>query len=228
MYFQLKSWTSIASTDKSHSLIFEPCDSPIYVMSDDKHPSQDDYFLKKFLKLCDISGTRMEFNRQQYRKNIEFDINEKQYHHLRRKILGKKFKDRDTNSYIKKNDLELALLEYPLIHKPVIKTINTQGFKFIFNAELSVYEIEGEEQTVMDAAKDCDILLIGDEKHCKHQRYCVMNSRLNINTMMFQGARGAINIVNFSKRLDKKETKRHEPIADKKRLEFEFTSCYRI
>lgn len=227
MYFQLKSWASIASTDKSHSLIFEPYDSPIYIMSDDRHQSQDDYFLKKFLKLCDVSGARMEFNRQQYKKSIEADIKKKQYHQLRRQIFGKNFKDRDTNSYIKKNDLELALLEYPLTHKPVIKTINTEGFRFIFNADLSVYEIEGDEQKIMDAAKECDILLIRDENG-KRQRYCVMNSRLNINTTMFQGTKGAINIANFSKQLDKEETKWHQSITSKKRSEFEFISCYRI
>lgn len=163
MYFQLKSWSSIASTDRSHPLIFEECKPPIHIMKSFHIVRQDDTFLKNLLSVCDLSKKRIKIHQDQLKEEIKDGMKSDMslYKHIEKLFVGKKRMDKMFDKVIDSKEMIMED-EYPIMVKPSVRIICGNDFHFQYVPDVNAYTLnEEEEEQLLKLSETSDILVIG-------------------------------------------------------------------
>ncbi|ESX01776.1 hypothetical protein HPODL_04552 [Ogataea parapolymorpha DL-1] len=159
MFYELKDWSSVASTDRSHPLIFETDRKPCYIMADVGHSQQDDRFLEDLLKLCDLTGLRQKHYQDMVRNQVKEELLLKSmFLRLASKVRGASYVDSRVDKYIRAKGI-LTPGKYPIVQKPILKKVECNDLGLKYNFDMEALEIENQEK-LRQEAKDADILYL--------------------------------------------------------------------
>ncbi|KAH3661688.1 hypothetical protein OGAPHI_006538 [Ogataea philodendri] len=159
MFYELKTWSSVASTDRSHPLIFETADKPCYIMADVGHSQQDDKFLEELLKTCDLTGLRQKHYQEIVRNSVkEQMILKSPFLRLAQKLCGSSYVDVRVDKYMRSKGI-LSPGQYPIVQKPILKKVSYNDLGFKYNPDMDALEIENTDR-LREVARDADILYL--------------------------------------------------------------------
>ncbi|KAG7693173.1 hypothetical protein KL930_004742 [Ogataea haglerorum] len=159
MFYELKDWSSVASTDRSHPLIFETARKPCYIMADVGHSQQDDRFLEDLLKRCDLTGLRQKHYQDVVRKQVREELLLKsRFLRLASKVRGSSYVDARVDKYIRAKGI-LTPGQYPIVQKPILKRVECNDLGLKYNFDMEALEIENQEK-LRQEAMDADILYL--------------------------------------------------------------------
>jgi hypothetical protein len=166
--YDFRKWSDVTTAKNTNGYIF----TELKGYGNCYYPTDSDETYEKFLKECDISHSRQEYNRKELFNIYKEKIRDSHDLNFWGWLFGEKYVDKLVTEYIKKHKL-LRDDEYPFWKFPIIKCVHPSTFQWRFNESVRKFQCLNED-LLLDYARECDFLLVGT---CLMDQWVVTNHR---------------------------------------------------